>query len=74
MHVSVSVDQRERDHIDTLIEKGVFASYGHCLRALLHYYTVHLKEIAQLRAEVVRLKQWQQLVREGKLSAKEPPV
>lgn len=70
MQVTVRVDKRERAHIDALIEKNIFASYGHCLRALLHYYTVHTKEIAQLRAENARLKERLRLVSEGKLDAK----
>lgn len=69
MHVSVNVDKRERDHMDTLISRGTFASYGHSLRALLHYYTVHTKEIAQLRADNARLKERILLIKEGKLEA-----
>jgi Arc/MetJ-type ribon-helix-helix transcriptional regulator len=71
MHVSVNVDKRERDHMDTLITKGVFASYGHSLRALLHYYTVHTKILAQRNAEIARLKERIALIREGKLDARE---
>ncbi|MDP2973477.1 MAG: hypothetical protein Q8N60_00355 [Candidatus Diapherotrites archaeon] len=74
MQVTVRVDKRERDHIDTLIDQNVFASYGHCLRALLHYYTVHKKEIAQIRAENTRLKERLKLVAEGKLDAKKALV
>jgi Arc/MetJ-type ribon-helix-helix transcriptional regulator len=70
MQVTVRVDKRERAHIDTLIEQNVFASYGHSLRALLHYYTVHKKEIAQLRSENSRLRERISLYESGELQAK----
>jgi Arc/MetJ-type ribon-helix-helix transcriptional regulator len=70
MQVTVRLDKRERDYIDHLIDKGVFASYGHSLRALLHWYKVNQRTIEQFRAENARLKERLSLVSEGKLDAK----
>jgi Arc/MetJ-type ribon-helix-helix transcriptional regulator len=70
MQVTVRLDKRERDYIDHLIDKGVFASYGHSLRALLHWYKVNQRTIEQFRAENARLKERLKLVSEGKLDAK----
>ena len=47
---------RERNYIDSEIKKGKFASYGHCLRALLHYYRVMGRENSKLRSENARMK------------------
>ena len=47
---------RERNYIDSEIKKGVFNSYGHCLRALLHYYKTMKRENSKLRSENARLK------------------
>jgi len=71
MQITVRLDRRERNYIDGLINKGVFASYGHTLRALLHYYKVNQRTISQFRAENARLKERLRLVADGRLSAKE---
>ena len=47
---------RDRNYIDSEIKKGKFASYGHCLRALLHYYRVMGRENSKLRSENARIK------------------
>jgi len=71
MQVAVRLDRREYEYVQHLIDKGVFASYGHTLRALLHYYKVNQREIAQLRAENNGLKERLRLISYGKLPAKE---
>jgi Arc/MetJ-type ribon-helix-helix transcriptional regulator len=70
MQVSIRLSRPEYQYIQHLIDKGVFASYGHSLRALLHYYKVNQRTIEQFRAENARLKERLQLVVEGKLDAK----
>ena len=64
------MDRRERDYIDHLIDKGVFASYGHSLRALLHWYKVDQREIGKLRTELAQAKERMRLYECGELQAK----
>jgi len=76
VQITVRLDKRERDYIDHLIDKGVFASYGHSLRALLHWYKVNQRTIAQLSAECARLKERISLYEAGVIDAKKkaPPL
>jgi len=60
---------RDRNYIDSEIKKGKFASYGHCLRALLHYYRVMGRENSKLRSENARLKGIMEVIKTGELSA-----
>ena len=57
----------DRNYIDGEIKKGRFASYGHCLRALLHYYRTMSRENAKLRTENARLHERLEMKESGTL-------
>lgn len=65
IQITVRLSSKERDYIDHLIERGVFASYGHSLRALLYWYKVDQKTIIGLRAENAALRERIKLREEG---------
>ena len=66
IHTRITV--RDRDYLDAEIKKGRFASYGHALRALLHYYKVMHRENAKLRSENARMKGIQEVLERGTLA------
>ncbi|KKL13967.1 hypothetical protein LCGC14_2520460 [marine sediment metagenome] len=47
---------RDRNYLDGEIKKGRFASYGHCLRYLVHSDKVQKRELSKLRSENARMK------------------
>ena len=58
---------RERNYLDGEIKKGRFASYGHALRALLHYYRTMSRENSKLRSENARMRGILEVVQSGEL-------
>ena len=62
---------RDRNYIDGEIKKGRFASYGHCLRALLHYYRTMSRENSKLRSENARMKGVMEVLTNGSVEQKE---
>ncbi len=65
IHTRITV--RDRNYLDAEIKKGRFASYGHALRALLHYYKVMHRENAKLRSENARMKGIMEVLKSGEL-------
>ena len=65
--INCKITMRDRNYIDSEIKKGKFASYGHCLRALLHYYRVMSRENAKLRSENARMKGIMEVLQSGEL-------
>ena len=63
IHTRLTV--RDRDYLDAEIKKGVYASYGHALRALLHYKKTMGRENAKLRSENARMKGILEVVKGG---------
>jgi len=53
--------------LDGEIKKGRFASYGHALRALLHFYKVTSRENAKLRTENARFRERLELYENGRI-------
>ena len=70
MQISVRLDARERNYIDHCIDKGIFASRGHSLRALLHWYKVDQREIGKLRTENAQLHERLRIVQHGVVQEK----
>ncbi|KKN06243.1 hypothetical protein LCGC14_1079260 [marine sediment metagenome] len=65
IHTRITV--RDRNYLDSEIKKGTFASYGHALRALLHYYRVMSRENSKLRSENARMKGMMEVIKSGEL-------
>jgi len=67
--ISVKLTEKERDSVDVLINRGMFASYGHAFRGMLYYYKTTkrtnarlLAENAVMRAKIAELKEHADLV------------
>lgn len=69
VQITTRISIRERDYVDTLINQGKFASYGHCFRGLLHWHKVLSRENSRLRTENVKLREYVRLIADGKLQA-----
>ena len=65
IHTRITV--RDRNYLDAEIKKGRFASYGHALRALLHYYRTMSRENSKLRSENARMKGVIEVVKKGEV-------
>lgn len=66
--IQVRISMRDRNYLDAEIKKGRFASYGHAMRALLHYYKTMGRENSKLRTENARFRERLELYENGKLS------
>lgn len=67
IQITVRLDKREREKIDRLIDRGIFASYGHCLRGLLYWHGRLEKENAFLKTERAKLQE--RLKMQGEINA-----
>jgi len=65
--INCKITMRDRNYIDGEIKKGRFASYGHCLRALLHYYKTMSRENAKLRSENARMRGILEVLKHGEV-------
>ncbi|KKL89154.1 hypothetical protein LCGC14_1917540 [marine sediment metagenome] len=71
--ITVKVTLSQRNYLDAEIKKGKFASYGHSMRALIHYYRVMGRENSKLRSENARMKGILEVVRRGEMEPKTFP-
>jgi len=71
--INCRITLRDRTYLDGEIKKGRFASYGHALRALLHYYKVMSRENAKLRSENARMKGIMEVMQNGQVGQETQP-
>jgi len=69
IQITVRLDKREREYIDRLIDRGLFASYGHCLRGLLYWHKVYERELGRLKSDCAALRERCRLYESGELKA-----
>ena len=67
IQITVRLDKREREKIDRLIDRGLFASYGHCLRGLLYWHGRLEQDNARLKTEKAQLQERLRLYELGRL-------